>query len=132
MSIENLFVTASREKYRFDSKVGQLTTEDLWQLPLTSENKASLNGVAIELSRQLKGSEESFVATATAKDKTLTNKLEIVKYVIQVRMAENAAKLEEANRKETLSRIDALIQQKEDEKLSSKSLEELQALKASL
>ena len=34
--MEQLFITASREKLRFASSKGLLTTEDLWSLSLTS------------------------------------------------------------------------------------------------
>lgn len=134
MNIENLFVTASREAYRFDSKLGaaSLTVEQLWHLPLSSTTKASLDNVAIELNRQLKGTEESFVSAVTAKDTTLSNKLEIVKYVIQTRMAENTAKLEAAARKQQRARIDELIQRKQDEKLENLTLEQLEALKENI
>ena len=128
MTIENLFVTATREKYRFESKVGLLTVEDLWELPLTSSNKASLDNVAITLNRKLKdGEEESFVS-AKKKDVVTSNKLEIVKHVIAVREAENEQKIAEAKRREQRETIQRLIEQKEVEGLHGKSVDELREL----
>lgn len=132
MTIENLFVTATREKYRFESKVGLLTVEDLWELPLTSSNKASLDNVAITLNRKLKdGEEESFVS-AKKKDVVTSNKLEIVKHVIAVREAENEQKIAEAKRREQRETIQRLIEQKELEGLNGKSIDELRELQKNL
>lgn len=128
---ENLFEQASRQQLRFDSAVGQLTTEDLWQLPLTSVNKVSLDKVAIALNTQLKNTEESFVSVGT-KDKTLQLKFDIVKHIIDVRVAENAAKLDDANKKQRRAQLEELISRKENQGLENLSIEELQALKASL
>ena len=132
MNIEKLFVEATRAQYRFETKVGLVTVEDLWNLPLTSATKANLDDVAIKLSRELKATGESFVAQKSVKNTELENKLEIVKYVIQVRQEENAAKLAEANKAAQREKLKELIAKKEDESLSSLSLDELKAMAASL
>lgn len=132
MNIEKLFVEATRAQYRFETNIGLLTVEDLWKLPLTSATKANLDDVAIKLSRELKATDESFVAQKSVKNTVLENKLEIVKYVIQVRQEENAAKLAEANKAAQREKLKELIAKKEDESLSSLSLDELKAMAASL
>ena len=132
MNIEKLFVEATRAQYRFETKVGLVTEEDLWNLPLTSTTKANLDDVAIKLSRELKATDESFVARKSVKNTELENKLEIVKYVIQVRQEENAAKLAEANKAAQREKLKELIAKKEDESLSSLSLDELKAMAVSL
>ena len=43
---DELFIKAARKKFRFPSKVGMLNVENLWDLPLTSANKASLDDTA--------------------------------------------------------------------------------------
>lgn len=131
MNPENMFEVASRQKFRFDSKVGLLSIEDLWSLPLKSNTKASLDGIAIELHRQLKGSEESFVSE-TSKDQTLELKFEIVKHIIKVRMAENQAVVDRQKREAQRDQINSLIARKQNENLESLSLEELQAIANSL
>jgi hypothetical protein len=132
MNIENLFVEATRAKYRFETQVGLLTVEDLWQLPLTSTTKANLNTVAISLNRELKTTDESFVEEKSSKNTVLENKLEIVKYVIRVRQEENAAKVELANKAAQREKLKELIAKKEGESLEALSLDELKAMAANL
>lgn len=132
MTEVNLFEVASRTKLRFASPVGQLNVEDLWSLPLTSTSgKVSLDAIAIELNKELKGSEESFV-TNTKKDEVVKLKFEIVKYIIGVRVEENRKKTEEKQREAKLANIDDLITRKQNEQLEGLSLEELQKLKDSI
>ena len=62
-----MFEQASRSKFRFNSSQGLLTTEDLWDLPLTSTRYANLNDIAKELNRTLKATaEEDFVGQGAA------------------------------------------------------------------
>lgn len=123
---EALFESAARLKLRFASNVGQLSVEDLWDLPLTSATKANLDQIAVELNRQLKGTEESFVSTGK-KNAVLELKFEIVKHIIGVRVAENQAKLDEQNRKARKAQLEELIEQKKGEGLKAMSIEELEA-----
>lgn len=132
MNIEKLFVEATRAQYRFETNIGLLTVEDLWKLPLTSATKVNLDDVAIKLSRELKATDESFVAQKSVKNTELENKLEIVKYVIQVRQEENAAKLAEANKAAQREKLKELIAKKEGESLEALSLDELRAMAAGL
>lgn len=128
-----MFEKASRLKLRFETNQGTLTTEDLWDLPLSHDRKTNLDDIAKGLHKQLQDSETaSFVVKATQKNETLQLKFDIVKHVIDVRLAENeAAALIRAN-KEKKQRILALIDQKENEKLAGTSLEELRAMANSL
>lgn len=128
MSTMNLFELATRKKFRFESKAGLLSVEDLWDLPLDSRTKASLNEVAINISRELKAQTESFVAIAK-KDTTNEQKLEIVKYVIDVRLEEAKAIAEAQDRAAQRAKIDELIAKKKDESLEGLSLEELLAMR---
>ncbi len=130
------FERASRLKLRFDSPKGQLTVEDLWDLPLTSAtNRANLDSIAVALHRQTREAAEvvSFVdKTAPTGSDELLLKFEIVRHVIRVRVAERDAARDLADRAEKKKRILALIEQKKDEALAGKSVEELLALAESL
>jgi hypothetical protein len=126
-----MFEAASRLKLRFASQVGQLSVEDLWDLPLTSATKPNLDAIAVELNRQLKGTEESFVSTGK-KNAVLELKFEVVKHIIDVRVTENQAKIDERNRQERKAQIADLIEQKKSEGLKALSLEELEKLAATL
>ena len=46
-------LTALEQKWRFPSKRGPLTIEDLFDLPLTKNNGLNLDTVAIEINNQL-------------------------------------------------------------------------------
>jgi hypothetical protein len=123
-----MFERATKMKLRFDSPMGQLTTEDLWDLPLTGR-KFSLDDLAKNLNRQIKeAEEESFVVKRTYANQTLNLKFDIVKHVIQVKMDEAEVKDQAAKKKAEKARIMEIISQKENEALQSKSLDELKAL----
>lgn len=128
----NIFEKATRAALRFESKVGLMSVENLWTLPLTTVGgRVSLDSLAIELNKELKGSEESFVSESK-KDTVTELKLEVVKHIIGVRIAENKAKTEEKQRADKLATIDALISKKRDEQMSELSLDELEALKKNI
>ena len=134
MSDSNLFITASRKKFRFASERGDLTVENLWDLPLTSKNGFNLNAVAIGVNAELKGlAEESFVETSTnPRRKDLENMLEIVKYVIAVKQDEAKAATERVAKQELKRKLREAIEAKEGEALQSTSLEDLKAQLAAL
>jgi hypothetical protein len=124
-----MFEQASKQKFRFRTDKGMVTVEDLWDMPLTSNTKSSLDTIAKDLNKQLKESEEeSFVVTRTNKNKTLDAKFEIVKHIIKVKLDEiqkNEEKEVKASKKEKLLN---LIYEKENEELKSKSLDELKLM----
>jgi hypothetical protein len=129
---KNIFEQATRRKLRFDTRIGQLSAEDLWELPLSSDrNKPNLDEIAIELNRALKGTEESFVSSSK-KDAVLQLKFDIVKHIIDTRVQEKDAKTAEVQRNSQIQKIDELIATKETEKLANLSVEELQELKSKL
>lgn len=126
MSYEN----ALRNKYRYPSVRGELTTEQLWDLPLqsTRANTPDLDSVAKEINRQLKEqTEESFVETKSNPLKTeLEGKLEIVKHVIATKQAENAAARTAAERRQERERLQQLLALKDQQELEGLSKEEIQ------
>lgn len=128
--MENLFMTASRSKLRFNSSAGPLTVEDLWDLPLTDTRKANLDDVAKSLSKQLKeaNEEQSFVKPATAGSNETSVKFELVLFVIRTKMAERDAAKARADKEANKQKIMSLIEKKRDQSLENKSAEELQAL----
>ena len=127
---DNMFIKASRQKLRFDTKKGQLGIEDLWDLPMTSKTgQANLDEIARGLFKQLKnGDDVSFVETAQKSDETVQLKFDIVKHVIDVRLAENAAAASARQSSEKKQLILGIIAQKQNEKLAGASIEELQAM----
>lgn len=131
MSQQNIFELAVRNRFRFNTPQGQLTPEDLFDLPLQSKTgKANLDQIAIELHRQLKQSDEavSFVTEVPAGNTTLQAKFDLVKYVIEVKREENAKAADARAKAETKQRILSLISQKQDQKLAESSIEDLQKM----
>jgi hypothetical protein len=130
----NIFEFASRNKLRFASTKGDLTVEHLWDVPLRSRDDFNLNAVAKAANKALKdATEESFVETAkTAAHVRLETALEIVKYVIDSKLAdEETAKRRAANKLEE-EKLLAILAEKQDGKLSELSEKELQRRIAAL
>ena len=124
-----MYKYAVQNKLRFPSTKGQLTVEQLFDLPLTSANGASLDTIARTINADIKAmGEESFVETNATdpKKKLLQNSLEIVKDVIKTKQEENAARLDRSKKAEQRQKLRDLINTKKDEKLSQASIEELE------
>jgi hypothetical protein len=130
----SIFEKATRQKLRFETQQGTLSVEDLWGLPLTSQtNKANLDQIARELFQKLKsGQDVSFVDTAKKTDATTQLKFDVVKYIIDVRLAENEAKNQASAKAEQRERLQEIIARKQDAALEGASLEDLQAQLAAL
>lgn len=128
----SLFEKATRIKLRFPSVVGNLTTEQLWDLPLTtsSEKRPSLKAIAISLQKQL-GEQTSgldFFDSNDDKDELVELQFEIVKYIVTTRISENKAKSEEKVKQTEKEKIASIIAEKEAEKLKDMSIEDLKKL----
>ena len=125
-----MFEQATRNKVRFESSQGLLTVEDLWDIPLTSaRGRANLDDIARGLYRKIKETEtESFVIKAPKADELTQLKFELVKHVIDVRLAENAAAEQLRLNREKKQQLLALIAQKENEQLQGHTLDELKAM----
>lgn len=126
--MEKIFERATRLKIRYQTQNGILMVEDLWDLPLDSKVKASLNSIAIQLNRQIKDSgEESFIGKSKV-DPVLQLKFDIVKYVIDTKLSEAEDKANALAKKQYNEKILKLIDEKEEEALKDKSPEELKQM----
>lgn len=114
-----VFEKASRLKFRYSSTKGALTTEQLWDLPLTAANGCSLDGVAKQANSELKAAgEESFVNTTRPAGVTeLETKLEVIKHIISVRLAENEAARSASERAAERERIRLALRDRKDKAL---------------
>lgn len=124
----NIFEQATRQKIRFPSAKGELTTEQLWELPLTSKTGFDLDTVAREVNRDLKETaEESFVSTrANPARAQLELKLELVKHVIAVKITEAESREQAAARAQERQRLQEILNKKQDAALEGLSVEEIQ------
>jgi hypothetical protein len=120
---EKMFETATRSKFRFPFK-GMVSVEDLWDL--SPEN---LDSIFKTLNSQVKkAKEESLLVTKTKEDETLNTMIEIVKYIVNVKLAEENARLQAKEQREKKQKIMEILSAKQDADLQNKSVEELQAM----
>lgn len=119
----NMFEVAVRGKYRFPFK-GIISVEDLWDLSVKE-----LDSIFKILNSQLKQiKEESLLEIKTKEDKELDTKIQIVKYIVNIKLTEEQIRINAKNKREQKQKILELISTKKDADLQSKSVEELQSM----
>lgn len=122
-----MFESAARGKYRFPFK-GQVTVEDLWDL-----SPKDLDSIFKALNAQSKkANEESLLASKSATDVVLDTKIEIVRYIVGVKLTEAEREKAAKENREKKQRLAELIADKQDAELREKSVAELQAMMAAL
>ena len=124
----NIFEQATRRAIRFESAKGDLSVEQLWDLPLQSRNQFDLDTVAKTVNRQLTAvTEESFVSVRENPAKeTLTLKLEIIKHIISVKLQEAEDARNRANKASEKEKLLRLLDEKQNEALRALTPEEIQ------
>ena len=120
---KNMFEVATREKMRFPFK-GMISVEDLWDLSVQNLDKVfkTLN------SQRKEAQEESLLNVKSSEDEVLDTQIAIVKYIVGVKLEEQAARVKAAENKEKKQKIMALMAKKDDEAMENMSREELQKL----
>ena len=117
---KNLFEIATRNRYRFNYK-GVMTVEDLWSLRVED-----LDAIFKMLNRQKKtADEDSLLATKSAEDQDLANKIEIVRYIVSVKLAEAAERVSAAEKKAQRDKIMEIVAKKKDKALEDMGIEDL-------
>lgn len=124
----NIFEFATKNKLRFASSRGLLTVEQLWDVPLRSGDDFNLNAIAKVASKAWKDlTEESFVETAKTPEHTRRETaLELVKYVIEAKLGEEAAAKKRADNRVEREKLLQILAEKQEGKLSALSEKELQ------
>jgi hypothetical protein len=125
----NIFELATRQALRYPSARGELTTEQLWDLPLTHRTGFDLDHVARDIARFLREEgEESFVETKVKPAITKANlALEVVKHIIGVKQAEATAAQAKVEKAELRERLQKAIANKQNQALETADLADLQA-----
>jgi hypothetical protein len=122
-SENNVFEVAVRSKFRFPFR-GSISTEDLWDLTVED-----LDSIFKSLNSQLKQvTEESLLDTRTKQDAEILAKVEIVKYVVSVKLEEKANRLKAKEQREKRQKIMEIMSSKQDTELQGKSLAELEKM----
>lgn len=119
------FEEATRKRFRFADKCVGMNVEDLWSLPLQSAKNDSLDGVAKNLRRKIRESEEESFVDTTPGTTELNKKFELVLHIIEVRKQELEKAKEDRINMERREKIKSILAEKDDEDLKSKSKEEL-------
>lgn len=133
--MKDIFEYAVRNKLRFSSSKGQLSIEELWDVPLRSRDEFNLNVVAKTANAAVKvASEENFVSVGVKTPETTRREiaLEVVKYVIAARIDEEAKAAKRAADKIEQEKLLAILAEKQDGQLSALSVKELQRRIAAL
>ena len=109
-----------RQGLRFKITNGLVGIEDLYTM-----NVQSLDKIAVSLNRELRGSEDSFLESN--KDESLKLRFDIVKHILDLKLAEaEAAKAAAANRERRQALL-AALERKQSAKIDEMSEEELKA-----
>ena len=130
----SIFEQASKQKLRFLTPRGNLTVEQLWDLPL-DKGEVNLYQLATEFVAEVTNKPEaelSFFKKATTKNEVAELKFNIVKHIVTTKVTELEAKQNEAVIKSEIAELDKLIAAKEAESKASLSLEQLKEMKAKL
>ena len=130
----NIFQYATRNKLRFTSIRGELTIEQLWDIPLRSRDDFNLNTIAKAANKALKEvSEESFVETTkTAAHVRCEAAMDVIKYIIDTKLVEEKAAVVRTERKQEKEKLLNILAEKQAGKLSELSEKELQKRIAAL
>lgn len=118
--MEMMFENAVRNKYRWYTKKGNVSVEDLWDM-----NINDLNDIYKELRIEYKNSFEESLLVEAKPNKELESKIEIIKHIVNIKIAEKNAKAVEAEKKQKAKMIDDILAKKEISGLESMSIEEL-------
>ena len=117
---KNLFEIATRNRYRFNYK-GVMAVEDLWDLSVEA-----LDAIFKTLNRQKKtADEDSLLAVKSAEDTELSNKIELVKYIASVKLAESEARVSAAEKKAQRDKILEIVAKKKDKELEDMDVDQL-------
>lgn len=123
MESNKMFEVATRKKFRFPFK-GSISVEDLWDLSLQQ-----LDGIYKTLnSQQRQAQEASLLTVCTAEDEDLSLKIEIIKHIVSVKQDEINAAVRAKEVKDQREKIMAILADKQDQDLRSKTPEELQEM----
>ena len=123
MEANKMFEVAVRNKFRFPFK-GVISVEDLWDLSVQQ-----LDGIFKTLkSQEKKAQEESLLDTRTPEDEALKTKIDIIRYIVTVKLDEAKQAEHAKENRDQKQKILGILAEKQDADLRNKTPEELQAM----
>lgn len=127
MTNNELFINATRANYQFQFR-GMINVIDLWDLPLID-----LDSVFKTLNAEAKKSEEeSLLNTKSKEDEEISNKIEIVKYIVSVKLDEKKKREDAKKNAEMRQRLLEIKAKRQDAALENMSDEDLDKALAEL
>lgn len=127
MTNNELFINATRNNYQFPFR-GMINVIDLWDLSLTN-----LDSVFKTLNAEVKKfEEESLLNTKSKEDEEISNKIEIVKYIVSVKLDEKKKREDAKKNTEMRQRLLEIKAKRQDAALENMSDEELDKALAEL
>ena len=127
MTNDELFINATRNNYQFPFR-GMINVIDLWDLSLTN-----LDSVFKTLNAEVKKSEEeSLLNTKSKEDEEISNKIEIVKYIVGVKLDEKKKREDAKKNAEMRQRLLEIKAKRQDAALENMSDEDLDKALAEL
>ena len=127
MTNNELFINATRNNYQFPFR-GTINVIDLWDLSLTN-----LDSVFKALNAEVKKSEEeSLLNTKSKEDEEISNKIEIVKYIVGVKLDEKKKRENAKKNAEMRQRLLEIKAKRQDAALENMSDEDLNKALAEL
>lgn len=127
MTNNELFINATRLNYQFPFR-GMINVIDLWDLSLTN-----LDSVFKTLNAEVKKSEEeSLLNTKSKEDEEISNKIEIVKYIVGVKLDEKKKREDAKKNAEMRQRLLEIKAKRQDAALENMSDEDLDKALAEL
>lgn len=116
-----MYKKASRLKLRFQTSKGNITVEDLWDLPLQSLDK-----IAVKLDEELsKTPKKSFIQEVNPENTIIELKFNIVKDIIDTKLQEKAEQENAQARQAERQKLLEILYKKENESLENLSIEEI-------
>lgn len=120
----DIYKASIKNKVRYNSSKGLITTEQLWDLNLTD-----LDDLAVTLSSEYEDSDKkTFIKKKNTKNELVKLKLDVVVDVIDTKMAEAEDAKQTVEKKANNEKIMALIKEKEEDSLKDLSVDELKDL----
>ena len=127
MTNNELFINSTRNNYQFPFR-GMINVIDLWDLSLTN-----LDSVFKTLNAEAKKSEEeSLLNTKSKEDEEISNKIEIVKYIVGVKLDEKKKREDAKKNAEMRQRLLEIKAKRQDAALENMSDEDLDKALAEL
>ena len=133
----NVFEVAALNKYRFETNGGVLTVEDLFDLPIKSERgRLDLYSIASGLAEGMGKNDNEMLAGIFSEEVKVNTeaktKFDIVQRVVEMKRAENKARLDKVNNKAEKEKLLEALARKKDQAIDQLSQEDLEAKLAAL